>query len=125
MLRSALTVAQARVIQRIDMGAGLSAATLLIVGPLRITYEKGSVFYLNNTYFLLKMAFFVAAILISLYPTFFFFSWSRGLKRHVAPDIPTQKLHRARLCLILELLCVLAMILCAPLMARGIGYFGR
>jgi putative membrane protein len=55
--RKDLTPAEARRIQRMDMAYGVSAALILIVGPLRVFYyEKGAPFHAQNLFFWTKMA---------------------------------------------------------------------
>jgi putative membrane protein len=41
----------------------------------------------HDVFFLIKFGAFILAALISIYPTVTFFSWNRGLKAGVAPQI--------------------------------------
>jgi putative membrane protein len=117
-----LTVAQARRLQRADQTFGAAAGVLLVVGLLRVVYfEKGPGYYFTNAFFLAKFAAFIAAGLISIYPTVLFLSWSRALKEGVTPEIPAGKIRKVRMCLMLELTAILVILLCAPFMARGLG----
>jgi putative membrane protein len=101
-----------------DMVVGSSAGVLLVVGLLRVFYfEKGAAFYLHNAAFIAKMALFVAVALLSIYPTLKFLSWRKG--RIDAAAVPA-----IRRILHLELVGVVLILLCAALMARGIGFFG-
>jgi putative membrane protein len=121
-----LTVVQARRLQVIDMIFGAAAGVLLVVGLLRVVYfEKGPAYYFGNAFFLAKLAAFILAGLISIYPTVLYLSWSRALKAGQAPQIPPEKVRRARMCLMWELTGILVILICAPLMARGLGYFGH
>jgi putative membrane protein len=54
-----------------------------------------------------------------------FLSWSKALKQGIVPEMSGTQVRRARLCLMLELTAIVAILFCAPLMARGFGYFGR
>jgi putative membrane protein len=120
-----LTVAQARRVQRADTLFGLSATVLLIVGLLRVFFfEKGAGYYFADAFFLTKLAAFIIAAIISIYPTVLFLSWSKALKEGIAPDISPEKVSRARMCLMWELTAIVVILFCAPLMARGFGYFG-
>lgn len=122
MFKPPLTVGQARKLQRTDQIFGAAATVLLVVGLLRVAYfEKGTAYYFANGFFLAKFALFMAAALISIYPTMLFISWSRAIRQGHAPDITPQAVKRARLCLMLELTAILGILLCAPFMARGIG----
>lgn len=101
-----------------DMVVGISAGVLLVVGVLRVMYfEKGAAFYMNNAAFIAKMALFGAVALLSIYPTVKFLSWRRK-----APDAAS--VAAIRRVLHLELAGVVLILLCAALMARGIGFFG-
>ena len=120
-----LTVVEARRLQRVDGVFGLAAGVLLVVGLLRVFFfEKGAGYYFTNAFFLTKLSAFVIAALISIYPTVVFLSWSKALKQGVAPDISADKVRKTRMCLMWELTAIVVILFCAPLMARGFGYFG-
>jgi putative membrane protein len=118
-----LTVVQARRLQRTDLIFGLAALALLIVGVLRVRYfEKGAAYYLRDVFFYLKMAAFLAAGLISIYPTVTFLGWKASINAARAPEVPQTRVRAVRMCLMLELTAIVVVLLCAPLMARGFGY---
>jgi putative membrane protein len=120
-----LSLPQAQRLLRTDMVFGVSAAVLLAVGLLRVAYfEKGPAYYWHDAFFLIKFGAFIAAALISIYPTVTFLSWNRGLKAGSAPQIPPARTVRVRTCLMLELAAVVIILLCAACMARGLGYLG-
>lgn len=120
-----VTMAQARKLRVMDMHFGLAAGLLLVVGILRVCYfEKGTDYYLANGWFIAKISLFVLAGLISIYPTRVFMSWKTALQRGEAPVVTPEQVRIVRWCLMLELFAVFGIILAAPLMARGIGYFG-
>jgi putative membrane protein len=126
LLKPPLTVAQARRIQRTDNLYGISASALLAVGLLRVVYfEKGAGYYFHDAFFLTKLIAFLAAAIVSIYPTVLFFSWSTALKQGIAPEMPADQIRRARMCLMWELMAIAVILFCAPLMARGFGYFGQ
>ena len=115
MLREALTPALARRLQRADMALGISAGIVLVAGLLRVFYfEKGAAYYFGNIAFIAKLAVFIAVALLSLYPTRTFLSWRRGPLPAAAPA-------RLRTVVHVELAAVVVILLCAALMARGIG----
>ena len=118
-----LTAPQARRLQRTDLVFGLSAAAVLIIGGLRVAYfEKPAVYYLRDVFFLTKLAAFLLAALISIYPTVTFLSWKAALRAGGAPEVSAGRARRVRLCLMLELTAIVVILACAPLMARGFGY---
>jgi putative membrane protein len=120
-----LTAVQARRLQITDSIFGVSAGVVLVVGLLRVFYfEKGGTYYFSNAFFLTKLAAFLLAAVISIYPTVLFLSWSKALKQGVAPEISAAAARRARMCLMWELTAIVVILFCAPFMARGFGYFG-
>lgn len=113
---------QAKTIQRADMTYGLSAGVLLLAGLLRVFYfEQGSSYYFQNLFFLAKLTLFVMVGLLSIYPTVIFVSWSKQLKAGVLPQVSEPQSRRLRAIIAGELAGVAGILLCAPLMARGIG----
>jgi putative membrane protein len=118
-----LALAQARRLQRTDLIFGAAATAVLVVGLLRVAYfEKGPGYYWHDSYFLVKFSAFIAAGLISIYPTVTFLSWNRILAAGNVPEISAEHTRRVRLCLMLELTAIVVILLCAALMARGFGY---
>lgn len=118
-----LSTVQARRLQRTDLIFGVSATAVLIIGGLRVAYfEKPSVYYLHDVFFIAKLAAFLIAALISIYPTITFLSWNAALRAGAAPEVSAERTRRVRLCLMLELTAIVVILACAPLMARGFGY---
>ena len=116
-IRQELSVANARRLALADAAVGVSAGVLLVVGWLRVFYfEKGTAFYFHNTAFIAKMALFVVVAFLSIYPTLKFLSWRKGIDPAAVPAI--------RRVLHLELAGIVLILLCAALMARGIGSYG-
>jgi putative membrane protein len=125
LLKPPLSLAQARRLQITDTLYGVAAGVLLLVGFLRVFYfEKGASYYFKDGFFLTKLAAFLCVGLLSIYPTVLFLSWRKALRQGVAPEVSPQQLRRARLCLMWELTGIVVILFCAPLMARGFGYFG-
>lgn len=115
LLRSELTPQAVRRLQRADMALGIAASLVLVAGLLRVFYfEKGADYYFHNTAFLVKLSVFVLVALASIYPTVVFLSWRRS-----PPD--AARLPALRRIVHLELAGVVVILLCAALMARGIG----
>ena len=125
LIRGELTVQRARHLQLADLVLGVSASTVLVVGLLRVFYlEKGASYYFHSVPFIAKVTLFVIVGLLSIVPTVEFLSWRKHVKQGRAPVIPERKLRSIRAVIQLELIAVALMILCATLMARGVGYFG-
>jgi putative membrane protein len=116
LVRDPLTRALARRLARADMILGMSATVLAVVGLLRVFYfEKGAAFYFHNAAFIAKLALFIVVALLSIYPTVKFLRWRKALDPAAMPAI--------RRVLHLELVGIVLILLCAALMARGLGQF--
>jgi len=125
LIRDDLTLRRARTLQLADAAIGVSATVVLLVGFLRVFYfEKGSAYYFHSAPFLAKVGLFVLIALLSIYPTVEFLSWSKALKQGQIPVVSTHKLRTIRRIIHWELAGVVVLILCAALMARGVGLFG-
>jgi putative membrane protein len=124
LLRTELTLSTARILQKADMALGISAGLLLAVGLLRVVYfEKGAAYYFHNAAFIGKLSLFVAVALLSIYPTVVFLSWRKSLDDGRLPSAPPAQLRSLRRIVHWELVGVVLILLCAALMARGIGQF--
>lgn len=118
----ALTVGEARRLQRVDMWYGISSGVLLVAGLLRVfLFEKGANFYAANPLFWVKMGLFALMGLLSIYPTIRYLKWSQSLKENRSPEISEDEHKRIRLILNLEILGIVLILFAAPAMARAIG----
>jgi putative membrane protein len=125
LIRGELDAANARRLSLADAILGLSALTVLIVGLLRVFYfEKGASYYFGSVPFIVKLSVFVIVALASIYPTVQFASWRKALKHGSMPTVAPGKLRAIRRVIHWELAGVVVILLCAALMARGIGFFG-
>ena len=125
LLKQPLTLDSAKKILRYDALYGAAAGLVLIVGALRVMYfEKGATYYLHSAPFIAKMALFVAVGLISIYPTMTFLKWNKSLKQGIVPLLDEAQGRKLRVVIHVELTLLLLMILCAAMMAKGIGYMG-
>ena len=125
LIRDELTVRRARSLQIVDALTGASAGIVLVAGLLRVFYfEKGASYYWQSAPFLAKFALFVAVGLLSIYPTIQFLSWSKSLKEGQVPRVEPGKLATLRRIIHWELAAVVLLILCAAVMAKGIGHLG-
>lgn len=125
LLRSELTLSSARSLLRMDAAYGMAAMVLLVVGFIRVFHtEKGADYYFHSGPFIAKLALFVAVGLLSIYPTVRFLKWRRDLREQRLPSLDEDQRRRIRMILHIELTLALLIILCAVLMARGIGFIG-
>jgi putative membrane protein len=125
LVRGELSFDSARKLPVVDLVFGISAAVIVVVGFLRVFYfEKGSSYYFHSASFIAKLSLFVVVGLLSIYPTLHFLSWRKPLRQGVVPQVALGKMRAIRSVIHWELVCVVLIILCAALMARGVGYFG-
>jgi len=124
MIREELTLRSARKILFADMLIGIAAATVLVAGLLRVFFfEKGADYYGHNAFFIAKVSLFVVIALLSVYPTREFLSWRKSLNEGRLPAMAAGKLQSIRGVIHLELAGIGLILLCAALMAKGIGSF--
>lgn len=122
LLRDDVSVASARKLQVIDTVYGIAAVVLLIIGLGRVFhFEKGATYYFHTWTFIAKLSLFVLVGLLSILPTLAFRSWRSAVQQGQAPQVTAQQLQRLRSIVHLELIGVVLIILCAALMAKGIG----
>jgi putative membrane protein len=125
LLRSELTLANARSILRMDAAYGMAAMLLLVVGFIRVFHtEKGADYYFHSGPFIAKLTLFIVVGLLSIYPTVRFLKWRQDLRQQRLPSFDEDQRRRIRMILHIELTLALLIILCAVLMARGIGFIG-
>ena len=125
LMRGELTVASARTLLRMDAVYGASAVVLIIVGSIRVAYtEKGADYYFHSAPFLAKIALFIVVGLLSIVPTMQFMRWRKVLSAGQAPVLDDATRRRIRMIIHTELTLLFLIMLCAALMARGIGFIG-
>ncbi len=125
LIRGELTVRTARKLQLVDLVFGMSSGVVLVVGLLRVFYfEKGVSYYLHSAPFIAKMSLFLIVALLSIYPTVVFLAWGKSLKQGRMPALTDRKIASIRSVIHWELAGVVLIILCAALMAKGVGYLG-
>jgi putative membrane protein len=118
-LRTTLTRDSIARIAAADMGYGIAAALIVLIGFARAIFAaKGWAYYSHNAFFWLKVGTFAAIGVLSIKPTILFIRWRRAAD---LPDTATVQAMRARLHLELALFAFLPMF--AAAMARGYGEF--
>jgi putative membrane protein len=125
LVKGPLDAATARRLRITDMLFGLSSGVVLVVGLLRVYhFEKGAEYYFHSAPFIAKLALFVVVGLLSIYPTVVFASWGKALRQGQAPVLADAQRRKLRAVMHAELAGVVLILLCAALMARGVGTFG-
>jgi putative membrane protein len=125
LIRGELSAESARRLSAADAVVGASALVVLLIGLLRVFYfEKGASYYFHSVPFILKLSVFAMVALASIYPTVLFASWRKAMKSGPLPAVAPGKLRAVRRIIHWELAGVVVILLCAALMARGIGHFG-
>jgi putative membrane protein len=125
LIRGELDARSARRLRAADVAFGISSGVVLVAGLLRVFYfEKGAAYYFHSAPFIAKLSLFLAVGLLSIYPTVVFASWGKLLKQGQVPVLVDAQRRRLRGLMHAELAGVVLIVLCAVLMARGIGTFG-
>ena len=125
LMRGEITVNTARTLLRMDSVYGLSAVVLLIVGFIRVFYtDKGAAYYFHSGSFIAKLALFAVVGLLSILPTVQFLGWRKALQEGRMPALDDGKRRQIRMFIHIELTLLFVIMLCAALMARGIGFIG-
>lgn len=120
--RGEISLLNARRLLTIDLILGVAAATVLTAGVLRVLFfEKGLDYYLHNHAFLAKMGLFVAVGALSIKPTRQFLAWRTAIAQGEAPAIEAHSIRAIRRIIHLELAGAVLILLCAALMAKGLG----
>lgn len=123
-LKTDLNLADAWKILVADAIYGLSATLVLITGILRVIYfGKGTDYYLSSPVFYTKVGIFILVSVLSLYPTFSFVSWVKGLQDGKPPTLQPPQMQRLSWLIKGELTGLALIPLLAAMLARGIRLF--
>jgi putative membrane protein len=107
----------------VDLGYGISAMAIIVVGILRVMYGvKGYDFYLHNPWFHAKIGCFLLVGLISILPTIRFLRWRKALKNDPAFLPSPVEVSRMAGLVRFELILVAAILIFAAMMARYGGF---
>ena len=119
--RQPFDLSRARRLRTTDMLNGIAATLILLVGLVRVLYlEKGAAYYFHNGPFIAKLALYGLASVLSLMPTLDMLRWRVPLKQGRLPALSPQKQTQMRIVAYLQLACLVAMMVCANLAARGV-----
>ena len=120
LIRSELTLSTARRLQVTDIVLGMAAGALLAIGLLRVFFfEKGADYYWHSHAFLAKFGLFIIVGLLSIVPTLEFLSWRDAIAAGQAPVMEAATRKRVTMIIHIELAAIVAILLCAAIMARG------
>ncbi|WP_193161827.1 DUF2214 family protein [Microbulbifer hainanensis] len=123
LLGQKFTLESARKLQSADRVLGISAGALLVAGLLRVFFfEKGAAYYFHNGAFHAKLGLFFLAAFLSIYPTIRFIRWGKALKQGQLPEVSGRQWRLMRGVVHAELAAIVGILLCAAMMAKGIGY---
>ena len=125
LVKDELNIRNARKLLVADLVFGVSAGVVLVLGLLRVFYfEKGASYYFHSAPFIAKFSLFAVVGVLSIYPTVTFLSWRAALRQGLIPVVAATRMRAIQRIMHWELVGVVLIVLCAALMARGIGYFG-
>ncbi|MBF6024482.1 DUF2214 family protein [Lysobacter niastensis] len=122
LLRGTLDRATMHRLAGIDLGYGLSAMSLIVVGVARVVYGiKGYDFYLHNPWFHAKIGAFLLTGLLSILPTVRFLRWRKALATNPGFLPDPADVAKMRGIVRFELLLLAAIFVLAAAMARHGG----
>jgi putative membrane protein len=103
----------------VDRGYGIVAVLLLIVGFARVLHGiKGPDFYEHNPWFHAKVAAFLLAAVLSIWPTIRIYRWNKALKTDPAFLPAPADVAGLRRFVRVELMLIAVILICAAAMAR-------
>jgi putative membrane protein len=118
-LKQALTAAEARTLQRLDIIYGGSATLVLVTGIMRMYLEKGTAYYLQNGPFHALLGVFVVVALLSIYPTVVFLRWRADTRAGRGQQLAPGQLEKLQMILRVEMTLMLLAPFFATWMAHG------
>jgi putative membrane protein len=122
LVRPGWSAADLRRVGAVDLGYGVTAGLIVLVGVLRVRYgAKGVDWYHENLWFWAKMGTFAAVGLLSIPPTIAFIRWRRALRKDPAAMPSARAIARIRNFVRLEVALLLLVPVFAALMARYQG----
>lgn len=117
--RTELTGAAVRRVATVDLGYGIAAGVIVVVGFARVIFgAKGWLFYVHNPWFWAKMATFLVVGLLSIYPTVLFIRWRGAFARDATFVPPPAAVVAVRRTILIEAALLGLIVACAAAMAR-------
>jgi len=104
-----------------DAWWGVAAALWLFTGLVRLlsSLDKGTMYYINNRLFLLKMVLFITIVVLEIAPMRAFIRWRTAVRRGELPDTTLAPTFATRS--VVQAVLVVLMVIAATGMARGLG----
>ena len=122
MIRPGIDPKQIKRVAKFDLGYGIAAGLLVVVGFSRVYYGiKGPDFYLQNPVFWAKIAVFAIVGLLSILPTLRLLAWRRMAEGDLAFVPPAGEMAMVRRFLTMEVHVFVLIPILAAAMARGYG----
>jgi putative membrane protein len=122
MLLEPLESSALRRLGRVDLGYGIAAGALVVVGICRVLFgAKPSLFYTSNPVFWVKMAILLVLALVSILPTVRFIQWQKRALKNSTTPIPKDELRMVKLALHVQATLMILVPFVAAAMARGWG----
>ena len=119
LIRGELSTAGLRRLAAIDLGYGIAAGAIVVIGVARVILGvKGWVFYVHNPWFWAKMATFLIVGLLSIQPTVMFLRWRRAADADAAFSPPSAGVAAVRRTILIEALLLGLIVALAAAMAR-------
>ena len=117
--RGALSASTVRRLASVDLGYGVSAGLIIVVGVCRVIFgAKGWVFYAHTPWFAAKMATYLVVGLLSIYPTVMFLRWRRAADADAAFSPPAVDVAAVRCTVVIEAALLGLIVAFAAAMAR-------
>ena len=106
-------------VARLDIGYGVSAGFVVLVGVLRVIYgARGYLYYVENVWFWAKMATFAGIGILSVPPTIAIRKWQTAMKADSAFMPPPEEIKTLRFYLRWEVRLIVVVAALAATMAR-------
>ena len=122
LVREGLGAAEVKRLSGLDIGYGVTALLIVIVGIHRVVFgAKGYVFYVENIWFWAKMTAFALIAILSIMPTIRFRRWRKALNANPVALPPINDIAHVRGHIRLQLLLIFAVVTFAAIMARYTG----
>jgi len=119
LIRGDVCGAVARRLAQVDLGYGIAAGVIVVVGVTRVVLgAKGWVFYVHNPFFWAKMATFLIVGLLSIHPTVAFLRWRRDADADASFAPPPGAVAAVRRTIVIEAALLGLIVALAAAMAR-------
>ena len=120
--RQGLGASDAKRLAGLDIGYGVTAVLIIVVGIHRIIFgAKGYVYYVGNVWFWAKMATFATMAILSIQPTIRIRTWRKAVRADPSAVPAADDINRVRGRMRLQILLIFVVVTFAAIMARYRG----